>query len=462
MRYVTLVLATFVGLMVGGLGLTYKVASAAPSRTTYEELNLFMDIMTRVRSDYVTESKDQELIEAAIQGMLKSLDPHSSYLPPKGFEDMQTRSSGEYGGLGVEITFRDGAVKVVSPIDGTPAKRAGIEAGDFITGINGKSILGESLDKAVEIMRGPVGSPITLTVVRKGADEPIDFTIVRELITIRSVTAHLEDDHFGYLRVSVFNENTGDLARKAIEELQKDAKGDLRGLILDLRNNPGGLLYQSVEISSLFLDGGEVVSTRSRDPRDIERYNARKGDILNGLPMVVIIDGGSASASEIVAGAIQDRKRGTLIGMQSFGKGSVQTVIPLNGGRDGALRLTTARYYTPSGRSIQATGITPDIEIAHRRMKKPQTGMSESDLPNALRNELEAVRKAKKENEDKLRIYGEEENTDAKVDTPKAKDEITAEMPPEDFPKGEDYQLKRAKEILGKLVLSGNLITHEG
>lgn len=451
MRYLTLVLAVFAGMTLGGLGLSYKVATAEPSRTTYQELNLFMDIMTRVRSDYVSEENDQELVEAAIQGMLKSLDPHSSYLPPERFEDMQVQSSGEYGGLGIEVTFRQGAVKVITPIDGTPAARIGVESGDFITKINGKSILGGTLNEAVDEMRGPAGSPITITVVRKDVDEPIDFTIVREIITIRSVTSRMEDENIGYLRISIFNENTAKLARKAIEELKANAPTPLKGLILDLRNNPGGLLNQAVEISNLFLDSGEVVSTRGRDPRDIERYNARKGDMLDGLPVVVIINSGSASASEIVAGAIQDRERGTLIGMQSFGKGSVQTVIPLNGGRDGALRLTTARYYTPSGRSIQAKGITPDIEISHRRVETSDRQVTESDLPNALKNQIDAARKARIEaaeadNEDKT--IGDNKNT--------------AEMPPEDYPEGEDYQLERAKEILGKLVLSGTLVMPAG
>lgn len=457
MRYLILVLAVFAGMFLGGLGLTYQSAVAKTERTTYQELNLFMDVLTRVRSEYVTEEKDQELIEAAIQGMLKSLDPHSRYLSPKSFQDMQVQSSGEYGGLGLEVTIRDGAVKVVSPIDGTPAARAGVEAGDYITGINGKSILGESLSDAVDQMRGPPGAPITITIARKGENEPLDFTIVREVITIRSVTSRLEGDDLGYLRVSLFNENTGELARKAIEELKASAKTPLKGLILDLRNNPGGRLTQAVEISSLFLDSGEVVSTRGRDPRDIERYNARKGDMLNGLPIVVLINAGSASASEIVAGAIQDRERGTLIGMQSFGKGSVQTVIPLNSGRDGAVVLTTARYYTPAGRSIQATGITPDIEISHRRIKKSDNSTTEADLPNALKNELEATRIAKEE-EEKADVDLDEEVKSAANDN----DEITAEMPPEDYPEDEDYQLKRAKEILGQMVLSDNNLASKG
>ncbi|MBL4617672.1 MAG: S41 family peptidase [Robiginitomaculum sp.] len=441
-------------MFLGGLGLTYQSAIAKTERTTYQELNLFMDVLTRVRSEYVTEEKDQELIEAAIQGMLKSLDPHSRYLTAKSFQDMQVQSSGEYGGLGLEVTIRDGAVKVVSPIDNTPAARAGVEAGDYITGINGKSILGESLNEAVDQMRGPPGSPITITVARKGENEPLDFTIVREVITIRSVTSRLEGDDLGYLRVSLFNENTGELARKAIEELKVSAKTPLKGLILDLRNNPGGRLTQAVEISSLFLDSGEVVSTRGRDPRDIERYNARKGDMLNGLPIVVLINAGSASASEIVAGAIQDRERGTLIGMQSFGKGSVQTVIPLNSGRDGAVVLTTARYYTPAGRSIQATGITPDIEISHRRIKKADNSTTEADLPNALKNELEATRIAKDAEESDL----DEEAVIAANDNK----EVTAEMPPEDYPEDEDYQLSRAKEILGQMILSENRTASKG
>ncbi len=457
MRYLTLVLATFAGMMLGGLGLTYKVASAEPdNRTTYQELNLFMDILTRVRSDYVSEEKDQKLIEAAIQGMLTSLDPHSSYLPPEQFEDMQVQSSGEYGGLGLEVTIRQGAVKVVTPIDDTPAARAGVEAGDYITGINGTSILGGSLSEAVDEMRGPAGTPITITVMRKGVDEPIDFTIIREIITIRSVASRIEDDNIGYLRISIFNENTGELAREAIKELKATAKTPLKGLILDLRNNPGGLLSQAVEVSNLFLDGGEVVSTRGRDPRDIERYNARKGDLLEGLPLIVLINAGSASASEIVAGAVQDRERGTLIGLKTFGKGSVQTVIPLNGGRDGALRLTTARYYTPAGRSIQATGIAPDIEISHRRITKSENQVTEADLPNALKNEIEAAKLARqKQQEDEDQIA--EDSAD-----PDTKDAVTAEMPPEDFPEDEDYQLKRAKEILSELVLTAEAGTQKG
>ncbi|MBL4596998.1 MAG: S41 family peptidase [Robiginitomaculum sp.] len=457
MRYLILVLAIFGGMMLGGLGLTYKVASAEPTRTTYEDLDLFMDILTRVRSDYVTEAEDQELVEAAIQGMLKSLDPHSSYLPPRGFEDLQVQSSGEYGGLGLEVTTRQGAVQVVTPMDGTPAARVGVEAGDFITGINGKSILGETLSDAIDEMRGPAGSPITITVVRQGADGPIDFTIVREIITIRSITSRIEDENIGYLRVSIFNENTGKLARKAIDEMKAEASTPLTGLILDLRNNPGGLLSQAVEISSLFLDGGEVVSTRGRDPRDIERYNARNGDVLNGLPIVVLINAGSASASEIVAGALQDRERATLIGMQSFGKGSVQSVIPLNGGRDGALRLTTSRYYTPAGRSIQATGIKPDIEISHRRLEKPEDRVTEVDLPNALKNEIDAAIKAKEAEV----ATNEGEAVDEANETVRT-DVFSAEMPPEDYPEDDDYQLKRAKEILGTLRLTGSLVLDEG
>ena len=459
MRYLTLVLATFAGMMLGGLGLTYKVASAEPdNRTTYQELNLFMDILTRVRSDYVSEEKDQKLIEAAIQGMLTSLDPHSSYLPPEQFEDMQVQSSGEYGGLGLEVTIRQGAVKVVTPIDDTPAARAGVEAGDYITGINGTSILGGSLSEAVDEMRGPAGTPITITVMRKGVDEPIDFTIIREIITIRSVASRIEDENIGYLRISIFNENTGELAREAIKELKATAKTPLKGLILDLRNNPGGLLNQAVEVSNLFLDGGEVVSTRGRDPRDIERYNARKGDLLEGLPLIVLINAGSASASEIVAGAVQDRERGTLIGLKTFGKGSVQTVIPLNGGRDGALRLTTARYYTPAGRSIQAKGITPDIEISHRRITKSENQVTEADLPNALKNEIEAAKQAKQEKQENQDQTAEDiDNTNLETE-----DVINAEMPPEDFPEGEDYQLKRAKEILSELVLTAEAGTQKG
>ncbi len=452
MRYFSLVLVAIAGLLAGGVGLTFTMASAeSGNRATFQELGLLGDILNRVRADYVSETEGPDLVEAAIQGMLHSLDPHSSYLPPESFRDMQVQSSGEYGGLGIEVTTEQGVVKVVSPIDDTPAKAAGIMPGDYITGVNGESILGGTLDEAIEKMRGPAGAPISLTIAREGADEPLEFEIVRAVITVRSVTWRVEDDNLGYIRVATFNENTGELLEKAFDGLQEQLGDTMRGIVLDLRNDPGGLLDQAIAVSDAFLDGGEVVSTRGRDPQDIERYNARRGTRIGDLPVVVLINGGSASASEIVAGALQDRKRATLIGTTSFGKGSVQTVIPLNGGRNGALRLTTARYYTPAGRSIQATGIEPDIDIAAVRSEKPVKRISEADLPNALRNELENQKKAE-----------EEANEVAKEGDDAEPEVASSEMPPEDYPKDKDYQLERAKEILGQIALSGKLLADAG
>ena len=453
MRYFSYVVVVIAALLAGAAGLTLTTASAeSGNRATFQELGLMGDILNRIKADYVTDTDEPKLVQAAIQGMLRSLDPHSSYMPPDSFHDMQVQSSGEYGGLGIEITTEQGVVKVVSPIDDTPAQRAGIKAGDYITGVNGKSILGQSVDDAIDQMRGPAGSPITLTIARKDVEEPLQIKIVRAVITVHSVTWHVEGDDLGYIRVATFNENTGDLLQQAFEGLRKKLGNNLRGIILDLRNDPGGLLDQAIAVSDAFLDGGEVVSTRGRNPDDIERYNARDGSLAKGLPVVVLINGGTASASEIVAGALQDRRRATLIGTTSFGKGSVQTVIPLNGGRDGALRLTTARYYTPSGRSIQATGIEPDIEIAAERKKEAVDRLKEADLPHALRNELAKQKKA-----DAEKAKNAKDGDKAKAEKPKK-----AELPPEGYPKDKDFQLERAKEILQKMVLSGNLLAKAG
>lgn len=393
---------------------------------TFRRLELFGDVLSRVQGEYVTDVEDAELIDAAIDGMLRSLDPHSSYLNAEDFRDMQVSTRGEYGGLGLEVTMDEGLVLVVAPMDDTPADRAGIQSGDYLTAIDGDPILGLDLDEAVERMRGPVGQPITVTVAREGVD-PFDVTIVRENIRVRPVAWRVEDEDVGYVRVATFNEQAADTMEDALRELDSDIDGGMSGLIIDLRDNPGGLLDQAVAIADMFLDGGEVVSTRGRDPRDIERYNARPGDLLSGRPVVVIINGGSASAAEIVAGAIQDRRRGTVIGLTSFGKGSVQTVIPLRGGRDGALRLTTATYYTPAGRSIQASGIVPDLEVAFRRGQTAGRRMSEADLPNAL------------ENLSGLEREGEHEVMD---------------QPPEDWPEDRDYQLHRAIEVLRGIEVS--------
>ncbi|MEM9600778.1 MAG: S41 family peptidase [Pseudomonadota bacterium] len=353
---------------------------------TFEQLDLFADVMARVRSDYVVEVEDGQLIEDAINGMLQSLDPHSSYVNADSFRDLQVQTSGRYVGVGMEVTQEDGYVKVVAPIDGSPAAEAGIQSGDFITEIDGVTVLGLSLTEAVNTIRGKEGEPVTLTIARIDED-PQDITLVRREVN-REVVRHEVKDDIPYVRISQFNEKAAPGLKSAIEELQASFSGDLPGLILDLRTNPGGLLDQSIKVSSVFLDGGEVVSTRGRNGVDIESYEAEAGEMLDGVPLVVLIDEASASASEIVAGAVQDRGRGLVIGMTSFGKGSVQSLIPLRGGRDGALRLTTQRYYTPEGRSIQGTGIDPDLFIsAIPDDGEDHSRLSESDLPNYIENE---------------------------------------------------------------------------
>jgi carboxyl-terminal processing protease len=344
-----------------------SVAFAA-SAETYRQLNLFGDVFERVRSDYVEEVSDADLIESAINGMLTSLDPHSKYLNPKSYQEIQVQTKGEFGGLGIEVTMENGLVKVISPIDDTPAQKAGIQAGDLITHLDGEPVLGLTLEQAVERMRGPIDSAITLVVQRAGVEAPIEIKLTRAVIKIRSVRARLEGDDIAYLRITSFTERTSEELEKALKEIigpGPDPK-KIKGVVLDLRNNPGGLLDQAVAVSDDFLDQGEVVSTRGRRADSIQRFNARTGDIAADLPMVVLINGGSASASEIVAGALQDHRRALLLGTRSFGKGSVQTVIPL--GAQGAIRLTTARYYTPSGRSIQAKGIDPDIVVEQAKI----------------------------------------------------------------------------------------------
>ena len=341
------------------IGATAKAAAA----DTYRQLNLFGDVFERVRADYVEKPDDSKLIETAINGMLAGLDPHSSYMDPKSFKDMQVQTRGEFGGLGIEVTMEDGLIKVVAPIDDTPAAKAGIMANDIIVKLDDEQVQGLTLNQAVEKMRGPVNTKIKLTILRKGKDKPIDVTITRDLIRVRSVRSKVEGDDVGYIRVTQFNEQTTEGLKKAITDITAKVSEDkLKGYILDLRNNPGGLLDQAISVSDAFLQKGEIVSTRGRNPEETQRFNARPGDLTKGKPVIVLINGGSASASEIVAGALQDHKRATLIGTRSFGKGSVQTIIPLGTG-NGALRLTTARYFTPSGRSIQAKGISPDVEV---------------------------------------------------------------------------------------------------
>ena len=341
------------------IGSTAKAAVA----DTYRQLNLFGDVFERVRADYVEKPDDSKLIETAINGMLAGLDPHSSYMDPKSFRDMQVQTRGEFGGLGIEVTMEDGLIKVVAPIDETPAAKAGIMANDIITQLDGEQVQGLTLDQAVDKMRGPVNTKIKLTIMRKGQDKPIEKSLTREVIRVRSVRSQVEGDDVGYIRMTQFTEQTTDGLKKAFTDISAKVSSDkLKGYVLDLRNNPGGLLDQAISVSSAFIRRGEIVSTRGRNPEETQRFTAHGGDLTKGKPLIVLINGGSASASEIVAGALQDQKRATILGTRSFGKGSVQTIIPL-GSDSGALRLTTARYFTPSGRSIQAKGIVPDIEV---------------------------------------------------------------------------------------------------
>ncbi|GIU67676.1 S41 family peptidase [Candidatus Phycosocius spiralis] len=399
---------------------------AAKGEDTLRQLEMFADVMARVRTDYVVPTKDDKLVAAAINGMLQSLDPHSSYLDAEAFNNMQVSTRGEYGGIGIEVTSEDGAVKVISPMDDSPAARAGIKAGDKLIAVDGVSILGLPLDEAVKKMRGPVGTSIDVTVARDTM-EPFIAKVKREVIVLKPVTSKIEGD-FAYIRISTFvNERTGQALNKAIDDIQRQLGGRLKGIVLDLRNNGGGLLDQAIEVADTFMDRGEVVSTRGRRPDDIQRYYGTPGERLAGVPMVVLINEGTASASEIVAGALQDRGRATIVGMASFGKGSVQTVIPLRNGRDGALRLTTSKYYTPAGRSIQGAGIEPDIEIAAVRTTEEQLKerkamfRGEEDLPHALDNESGLKRSLP---------------------------HMPKEMPPVGWKEGEDYQLKRAYELL--------------
>ncbi len=364
-------------------------SARAAAADTYRQLNLFGDIFERVRTHYVEKPDDSKLVESAINGMLNGLDPHSSYMDPKSFRDMQVQTRGEFGGLGIEVTMEDGLVKVVAPIDETPAAKAGVRAGDIITHLDDEAVQGLTLNQAVEKMRGLVNTKINLRITRKGVDKPIEVTIVRDIIRVRSVRSRAEGDDIGYIRITQFNEQTTDGLKKAVDDLGKQLGDKLRGFVIDLRNNPGGLLDQAISVSDTFLDRGEIVSTRGRDADETQRFNARPGDLTKNKPVIVLINGGSASASEIVAGALQDHKRATLIGTRSFGKGSVQTIIPLGPG-NGALRLTTARYYTPSGRSIQAKGISPDIEVLQDVPDEVKSRAVETKGEASLRGHLKA------------------------------------------------------------------------
>ncbi|OZB17026.1 MAG: peptidase S41 [Rhodobacterales bacterium 34-62-10] len=437
------VMAAIGGTVVGVLATTQLAApllaqESSKNGSVYEQLDLFGDIFERIRAQYVEEVDTNELIEAAINGMLTSLDPHSSYMSPEDAADMRVQTRGEFGGLGIEVTQEEGFVKVVSPIDGTPADAAGIEAGDFITHVDGQSLMGLNLDEAVDMMRGPVGSEIVITVLREGTPEPFDVSIIRDTIKLTAVRTRTEGQTV-VLRVTTFNDQTYANLESGLAESIEAAGGidAVSGVVLDLRNNPGGLLTQAIRVSDAFLEKGEIVSTRGRNPEDGERFNATPGDLAQGKPIVVLINGGSASASEIVAGALQDHRRAVVIGTKSFGKGSVQTVMPLRG--DGAMRLTTARYYTPSGRSIQALGVSPDI-VVEQPPRSPEVeedegaaplGRSEADLRGSLNNDSLS--------EDQIR----------QIEEDRAKAELAAKL------REDDYQLAYALDIMKGLSALG-------
>jgi carboxyl-terminal processing protease len=364
-------------------------SAKAAAADTYRQLSLFGDVFERVRADYVEKPEDGKLIESAINGMLSGLDPHSSYMDAKSFRDMQVQTRGEFGGLGIEVTMEDGLIKVVAPIDDTPAAKAGVMANDIITHLDDEPVQGLTLNQAVEKMRGPVSSKIKIKIMRKGIDKPVEVSITRDIIRVRSVRSNMNGDDVVYIRVTQFNEQTTEGVRRAINDLSLQSGDKLKGFIVDLRNNPGGLLDQAISVSDAFLDRGEIVSTRGRNAEETQRFNARSGDLTKGKPVIILVNGGSASASEIVAGALQDHRRATIVGTRSFGKGSVQTIIPLGSG-NGALRLTTARYFTPSGRSIQAKGITPDIEVLQdvpEELKTRTDTKGESSLKGHLKGE---------------------------------------------------------------------------
>jgi carboxyl-terminal processing protease len=438
------VMAALGGTVAGAL-LTTQVAGpliaqeAAKDSSVYEQLDLFGDIFERIRAQYVEPVETEALVEAAINGMLTSLDPHSGYLSAKDFDDMQVQTRGEFGGLGIEVTQEEGFIKVISPMDDTPASKAGMQAGDFITHVNGESVLGLTLDDAVEMMRGPIGSEIIITVVREGTPEPFDVSIIRDTIKVTAVRGRVVGNTV-VLRITTFNDQTTpgmqDALKKGIEEL--GGIENLDGVVIDLRNNPGGLLNEAISVSDAFLDKGEIVSTRGRDPASGERYNAVAGDLAVGKPIVLLINGGSASASEIVAGALQDHRRAIVVGTKSFGKGSVQTLVPLRG--DGAMRLTTARYYTPSGRSIQALGISPDIVVNQPRPEVPVPGAEEDTPASAVPNRSEADLRGAITNDsmtdDEKRLYEEE----------LARAEESAKL------RDEDYQLAYAVDIIKGLT----------
>jgi carboxyl-terminal processing protease len=432
-----------IGGLVGGVVLSTQVAGPllaqeeARNASVYQQLDLFGDVFERIRSNYVEEVDEAALIEAAINGMLTSLDPHSSYLPPRDFDSMQVQTRGEFGGLGIEVTQEDGFVRVITPMDDTPAMEAGVEAGDFITHVDGEALLGLTLEQAVDLMRGPVGSEIVITIVREGEEEPFEISIIRDRIRLTAVRSRLEGNT-AILRISTFNDQTYPNLRDGLEEMIEEVGGleNLNGVVIDLRNNAGGLLSEAIRVTDAFLEQGEIVSTRGREPQDGDRFNATPGDMIEGLPMVVLVNGGSASASEIVAGAMQDHRRAVIVGTNTFGKGSVQSVMPMPG--NGAMRLTTSLYYTPSGRSIQALGVAPDILVEQREPIE----LSEEEEGSVFRRNEASLRGSIENStlsEDEIRQLEEEQEIA----------EASARL------RNEDYQLAYAIDILTGLNALG-------
>lgn len=436
--------------------------AVAATADTYKFLSLFGDVFDKVRADYVEKPEEQKLVENAINGMLTSLDPHSSYLDAKGFKDMRTQTEGKFGGLGIEVTQEDGLVKVVTPIDDTPASRAGVMSGDLIGAIDDESVQGMTLNQAVDKMRGQINTPVKLTIYRGKDKDKIEVKLTRAEIHIKSVRSRKQDDDIGYVRISQFNEETADGLRNAMAKFQQEIPNDkFKGYIIDLRNNPGGLLDQAIALSDAFLDKGEIVSVKARKSDDVQRWNAKPGDVTNGLPIVVLLNGGSASASEIVAGALQDHRRAIILGTRSFGKGSVQTIMQVTGG--GAIRLTTALYFTPSGRSIQKEGIKPDIEVEPAKIENLQArgGFREENLRRSITNPNEKPGDAAKPDakaDPKAAPKPEANKPGDKKDEKPAANQANQATPPTDPdepPKEQaaDYQLLRAADLIRGISL---------
>ncbi|MEM6537473.1 MAG: S41 family peptidase [Pseudomonadota bacterium] len=463
--------AALAGSLVTGAVLTASFARSAISADTYRQLDLFGEVFEQVHANYVESPEDAELIEGAINGMMSELDPHSSYLSADDYTRMQEQTRGSFAGLGIQVVMDNegddaGYVKIVAPIDGTPASRAGIETNDLIVEIDGSDVQPLTLDQSIALLKGEKGTPVTIKVLRDREAEPFELTLVRDIVRVEAVTSRMEDD-FGYVQIRTFSERAGSELKDAIREFEKETATGPKGYILDLRSNPGGLLDQAVAVADVFLEGGEIVSTRGRHARDTMREMGRRGDLTNGKPVIVLINGGSASASEIVAGALQDRNRGLLLGTKSFGKGSVQTVIPLRNGLQGALRLTTARYYTPSGRSIQAQGIVPDVQmpVIYPGQEKPWTRRSEADLENAL-----DVPKGDKSEDETPEAQDEAPQADASEETAEDADkpilvdgvEAVKCGYEEDGETFRDCQLERALEILSDVTAYRALLADAG